>query len=144
MSFFTVHWLIGTQTMEKFCLTFENNPKSYRPHTSPGVYVPTLIPEAPHWLTIKPCLMLSSAQFRPGPPPSLSSERWARDFNEVKSLGAKRSKKRTTAQMEIARFWEEVMPPIYHGIVRSVAEMPGRELTRNALLWPSLKRPMTP
>jgi hypothetical protein len=75
------------------------------------------------------------AQFRPHPPPALGSERWARDFNEVKALGAKHSKSRTAAQTEIARFWEEVMPPIYHGVVRSVAEMPGRDLTRNALLF---------
>jgi hypothetical protein len=44
--------------------------ESYRPHTSPGVYVPTVIPEAPHWLTIKPWLMsvlLNSAPIRPLP-----------------------------------------------------------------------------
>jgi hypothetical protein len=32
-------------------------------------------------------------------------------------------------------FWEELMPPIYHGIVRSVANMPGREITQNARLF---------
>lgn len=109
--------------------------ESYRPHTSPGVYVPTLIPEAPHWLQIKPWLMESPAQFRPGPPPPLESELWARDYNEVKALGGKRSRHRTAVQTEIARFWEEVMPPIYHGVVRSIAEAPGREITRNARLF---------
>jgi hypothetical protein len=108
--------------------------ESYRPHTSPGVYVPTVIPEAPHWLQIKPWLMDNPAQFRPGPPPQLESELWARDYNEVKALGGKHSQ-RTTAQTEIARFWEEVMPPIYHGVMRSVAEAPGREITRNARLF---------
>lgn len=109
--------------------------ESYRPHTSPGVYVPTVIPEAPHWLEIKPWLMESPAQFRPGPPPQLGSELWARDYNEVKALGGKHSQHRTTAQTEIARFWEEVMPPIYHGVVRSIAEARGREITRNARLF---------
>lgn len=108
--------------------------ESYRPHTSPGVYVPTVIPEAPHWLQIKPWLMDNPAQFRPGPPPQLESELWARDYNEVKALGGKHSQ-RTAAQTEIARFWEEVMPPIYHGVMRSVAEAPGREITRNARLF---------
>ncbi|SOD42002.1 vanadium-dependent haloperoxidase [Nitrosovibrio sp. Nv4] len=109
--------------------------ETYRPHTSPGVYVPTVIPEAPHWLQIKPWLMTSASQFRPGPPPSLTSELWARDYNEVKTLGSKHSTRRSAKQTAIAHFWEEVMPPIYHGIVRSVAEVPGREITQNARLF---------
>jgi hypothetical protein len=109
--------------------------ETYRPSTSPGVYVPTIIPEAPHWLQIKPWLMTSAAQFRPGPPPRLSSGVWARDYNEVKTLGSKNSEHRTAEQTEIAHFWEEVMPPIYHGIIRSVADLPGREITQNARLF---------
>lgn len=109
--------------------------EEYRPHTSAGKYVPTVIPEAPHWLRIKPWLMDSPSQFRPGPPPELTSELWTRDYNEVKMLGARHSKHRSAAQTEIARFWEEVMPPIYHGLVRSVAETPGRDVTRNARLF---------
>lgn len=112
--------------------------ENYRPHTSAGVYVPTVIPEAPHWARIKPWLMTGSAQFRPGPPPSLTSELWARDYNEVKALGGKNSTRRTAAQTDIARFWEEVMPPIYHGIARSVADAPGREITKNARLFAAL------
>ncbi len=109
--------------------------ESYRPYTALGVYVPTVIPEAPHWSKIKPWLMTGPAQFRPGSPPSLTSELWTRDYNEVKTLGEKRSARRTAAQTDIARFWEEVMPPIYHGVVRSVADVPGREITQNARLF---------
>jgi len=109
--------------------------ESYRPYTKAGVYVPTVLPEAPQWMHRKPWLMAQSAQFRPGPPPELSSELWVRDFNEVKALGSKKSQQRSADQTEIARFWEEVMPPIYHGIVRSVANMPGREITQNARLF---------
>lgn len=109
--------------------------ESYRPHTRAGTYVPTVIPEAPQWRYRKPWLMTNPAQFRPGSPPDLSSEVWARDYNEVKALGGKQSRQRTAEQTDIARFWEEVMPPIYHGIVRSVANAPGRDLTRNARLF---------
>lgn len=109
--------------------------EEYRPHTSAGKYVPTVIPEAPHWLRIKPWLMDDPSRFRPGPPPELTSERWARDYNEVRMLGAKHSKHRSATQTEIARFWEEVMPPIYHELVRSVAEAPRRDVTRNARLF---------
>lgn len=109
--------------------------ETYRPFTDPGIYVPTVIPEVPQWAMRKTWLMKNPAQFRPGPPPELNSELWARDYNEVKTLGGRNSKRRTTEQTEIALFWEEVMPPIYHGIVRSVAKQPGREITQNARLF---------
>lgn len=109
--------------------------ESYRPHTSAGTYVPTVIPEAPQWRYRKPWLMSDPAQFRPGPPPDLGSAVWARDYNEVKALGGKQSRQRTVEQTAIARFWEEVMPPIHHGIVRSVANASGRDITRNARLF---------
>lgn len=44
-------------------------PESYRPQTTPGVYVPTTIPAAPQWPLRKPWIMTSADQFRPGPPP---------------------------------------------------------------------------
>ena len=109
-------------------------PESYRPRTTPGVYVPTVLPAVPHWPRRKPWLMSSPDQFRPGPPPALSSEQWAREYNEVKSVGAKNSTCRTVEQAEIARFWEGSGPVMYFPIARSVANGPGREVTRNARL----------
>ena len=109
--------------------------ESYRPFTRAGVYVPTVIPEAPQWSKRKPWLMTHAAQFRPAPPPDLTSEHWARDFNEVKMLGRSDSQIRTAEQTAIAHFWEEVMPPIYHGVVRSITTQPGREITQNARLF---------
>ena len=108
--------------------------ESYRPSTAAGVYVPTVIPVVSQWPQRKPWLMTSPAQFRPGPPPALTSELWARDFNEIKALGGKNSSRRTAEQTEIALFWEATAPTIYHGVVRSVANMPGREVTQNARL----------
>jgi hypothetical protein len=108
---------------------------SYRPITTPGVYVPTVIPAAAHWGERKPWLMSSAAQFRPGPPPALTSDVWARDFNEIKALGGKNSKTRSEQQTAIATFWEATMPPIYHGLLKSVATQPGREVTQNARLY---------
>ncbi len=109
--------------------------ETYRPVTNPGIYVPTVIPEAPQWQNRKPWMMTNPAQFRPTAPPELSSERWARDYNEVKALGRFDSQVRTAEQTAIARFWEEVMPPIYHGVVRSVAAQPDRNITQNARLF---------
>ena len=47
-------------------------PESYRPHTTPGFYVPTVIPIVSQWPRRKPWVMTSADQFRPGPPPRLS------------------------------------------------------------------------
>ena len=110
-------------------------PDTYRPHAAPGVYVPTMPPAVPNWGKRKPWVMSSGSQFRPGPPPALTSQTWVRDYNEIKALGGKYSTRRTPEQTEIARFWEATMPPIYHVIVRSVANMPGREVTRNARVF---------
>ncbi len=108
--------------------------ESYRPYTAAGIYVPTVVPLVSHWPQRKPWLMTSVSQFRPGPPPKLTSEVWARDFKEVKNFGGKNSTLRTAEQTEIARFWEVTGPAIYHGVVRSVADLPGREITQNARL----------
>jgi len=116
--------------------------ESHRPHTTAGTYVPTATPAVTQWPQRKPWLMASAAQFRPGPPPALTSEAWARDYNEVKSFGAKNSTRRTGEQTEIARFWEYSLPAIYHGVVRSVAQMPGREVTQNARMFAAVAQAM--
>jgi hypothetical protein len=109
-------------------------PESYQPHTTPGVYVPTMLPDISHWPKRKPWMLTSADQFRPGPPPSLASDVWARDYNEIKVLGAKQSTQRTAEQTAIARFWEARVPTIYLPVVLSVATPSGRELTQNARL----------
>jgi len=115
--------------------------ESYRPHTAAGLYIPTVVPAVPHWSQRKPWLMKDAAQFRPGPPPALTSQAWARDYNEVRSLGG-RTGARSDEQTEIARFWEYSLPPIYHAVVRSVAGMPGREVTQNARLFAAAAQAM--
>jgi hypothetical protein len=114
--------------------------ESYRPSTAAGVYVPTTIPATPQWPTRKPWTMTSADQFLPPPPPALDSQQWARDLNEVKTLGAANSTVRTEEQTRIAKFWEATLPPIYHGVVHSVANLPGRSLTQNARLFSAVTR----
>ncbi len=110
-------------------------PEGYRPHTSAGVYVPTVMPAVPQWPQRKPWLMQSPSQFRPGPPPARTSERWARDFNEVRSFGGRASTQRSAEQTDAARFWEYSLPAIYHGIVRSmIQQQPQRGLLHDARL----------
>ncbi len=109
--------------------------ESYRPVTGAGVYLPTVIPVISQWPQRRPWLLASAAQFRPGPPPALTGAVWARDYNEIKMLGAKNATRRTAEQNEIAAFWDFSMPAVYHAVVRSVAAVPGRDLTQNARLF---------
>lgn len=110
-------------------------PESYRPHTTAGAYVPTVIPAASTWGQRKPWLLSHGAQVRPEAPPALASQDWARDYNEVRVLGRRDSTQRSAEQSEVARFWEYSLPPIYFGVVHSVAQVPGRDLARNARLF---------
>jgi hypothetical protein len=97
-----------------------NAPDDYRPHTTPGVYVPTAITRAAMWGKIKPFAMDNPSQFRPGPPPALDSAAWATDFNEIKDYGRLNSRKRTAEQTETARFWLVAGPVSYHPFVRQL------------------------
>jgi hypothetical protein len=111
------------------------NPEPYRPVTTPGVYVVTAFPLGVAVSQHRPWFLKSAAQFRPGPPPSLSGAVWARDYNEVKVYGAADSLARTPQQTEIARFWATALPDVHMGVVSSVARASGREVTRNARLY---------
>lgn len=114
----------------------------YRPHAAAGAYVPTASVAVPQWSYRRPWLLDTPAQFRPAPPPALASAQWARDFNEVRALGGRTSTSRSAEQLEIARFWEYSLPPIYFGVVRSVAMAPGRDVPRNARLFAAIAQAM--
>jgi len=116
--------------------------EAYRPQTSAGTYVPTATPAVPQWAQRKPWLMASAAQFRPAPPPALAGTTWARDYSEVKAFGARNSTRRSAEQTEVARFWEYSLPSIYHGVVRSVAHAPGRDVAQNARLFATVAQAM--
>ena len=116
--------------------------ESYRPQTTPGAYVSTTLPAVTQWPQRKPWLMSSAAQFRPGPPPALNSERYARDYNEIKAVGARQSATRSAEQTAIARFWTVTSPTIYHELVRGAVDTPARDLMRNARLFAALTQAM--
>jgi hypothetical protein len=73
--------------------------------------------------------------FRPGPPPALTSDTWARDYNEIKAVGSRNSTQRTPEQTAMAKFWEATAPAVYWPVARSVAGVPGRDVTDNARLF---------
>src|SRR5262249_8973474 len=84
-----------------------NAPDTYRPLTRPGVWVPTTPPLFSQYATAKPWGLETASQFRPGPPPELSSALYALDYNETKEFGGVKSVKRTDAQSDAVRFWTQ-------------------------------------
>ncbi|HXY40998.1 MAG TPA: vanadium-dependent haloperoxidase [Vicinamibacteria bacterium] len=77
--------------------------------TAVGEWRPTppgFLPGAgPQFAYMTPWVIPSPSQFRPGGPPSLTSARWAQDFNETKSMGSLTSASRTADQTVYAVFW---------------------------------------
>ncbi|HEV8610802.1 MAG TPA: phosphatase PAP2 family protein [Thermoanaerobaculia bacterium] len=117
---------------------------TYVPRTGAGYWAPT--PPAlaaallPQWPGVTPFAMTSGGQFRPAPPPDLSTDRWASDYNQVKDIGSATSGTRTIEQTAIARFWADgagtVTPPGHWNVIaRDVALQQGTTLEENARLF---------
>lgn len=92
---------------------------------SPGVWVPTppanLSALLPGWGQVTPWVLHAGSQFRPDEGPSLTSDEYARDFNEVKAMGSLTSAARTSEQTNIARFWFTSAAVIWDGALRDIA-----------------------
>ncbi|WP_439393361.1 vanadium-dependent haloperoxidase [Bradyrhizobium sp. PMVTL-01] len=113
-----------------------NAPDTYRPLTTPGVWVPTTPPLFPQYATAKPWGMESASQFRPGPPPALSSALYARDYNETKEMGGVKSTKRTDAQSDAVRFWTQAnLGPAWFQAASQVSDRRGLSLAESARVF---------
>ena len=108
----------------------------YTPGSGPGVWVPTPpnFPAAagPEVARVQPWTLKSPSQFRVKPPPDLTSERWARDYNEVKALGAATSSSRTPEQTDIGRFWSENTLAQWDRAWRRISMAKGLSMNDNA------------
>ena len=110
-------------------------PDAYRPYTAPGKYVPTVLPAASHWGSVRPFALKSGDQFRPGAPYDLSGAAWARDYNEIRRMGAKLNSARSAEQNDIARFWELTGAATYNPLVRHLSQVKGLDVVDNARLF---------
>jgi hypothetical protein len=107
-------------------------PGKWRPHPNPDPPNPPIADQAlargyapsilPNWGNVTPFTLLSASQFWLPGPPALNSEAYARDYNEVKSLGGKASTARTADQTEMARFWFQGAPA-WSRLARAVIEV---------------------
>jgi hypothetical protein len=100
----------------------------------PGVWVPvgSAAPVVPGWGKVNLWVLRSASQFEPDGPPPLYSRRYARDYNEVKEMGASNSTTRSAEQTEIARFWLASPSAIWNGIARQMIQSRGLDLSASA------------
>jgi vanadium-dependent haloperoxidase-like protein len=111
----------------------------YTPGSGPGVWVPTPPAFAPALLPgfgkVLPFALHQNDQFRPDGPPSLTSEEYAADVNEVQQLGDANGETlghRTHAQSATARFWLGNSIPIFQQLARKMSIDRGLDLSANA------------
>jgi hypothetical protein len=127
---------LGQEVAAKILAARENDgasaPDAYRPRTKPGVYIPTPLTVGWAYARMTPFALASPSQFRSKPPPLLKSAEWARDYNEIKDLGAKNSTKRTARQTEDARFWLIVGPRAYNQLSRQIVIAKNMDLLDSA------------
>jgi len=74
-------------------------------------------------------------QFAPGPPPALTSKRYARDYNELKRVGSVSSDltERPQDRADVARFYAVSSPSfVFNLAARQVAAAEGSSLSENA------------
>ena len=112
--------------------------------SGPGVWIPTppaFLPYLlPQWGFVVPFGMSNSSQFRPPGPPSLDSQQYAADYEEVKQLGPVVGSTRTADQSEIALFWAdgagtETPPGHWNSIAQIIVDARGNTLEENARLF---------
>jgi hypothetical protein len=83
---------------------------------------PTLAPGLTPWLaSVRPFTMHSGSQFRVDPPPDLTSQLWADDYNETKTVGSLTSTTRTVEQTEIGYFWADSGPLLWQNALRYIS-----------------------
>jgi hypothetical protein len=101
---------------------------------SPGVWVKVgaAPPASPRWGQMTTWVIRSGSQFRPDAPPALDSGRYARDYNEVKTLGALDGSARTPEQTNIAIFWDASPSAIWNSVARGVIAARGLNLSSAA------------
>ncbi len=96
---------------------------------TPPAFLPAAAPETAN---VQPFALNSPSQFRAEPPPELTSETWARDYNEVKSLGAAIGSTRTPEQTDIGRFWSDQPILQWNRAWRNISIRHGLSLQDNA------------
>jgi hypothetical protein len=98
--------------------------------------LPAFVNDPNAWIrNVKPFLIESSSQFRTKGPWDLTSPQYAREFNEVKSVGSLASTTRTQKQTDSVLYWAVHPPATWGRIVRMLDVREGLSTADGARLY---------
>ena len=137
--------LVG-QTVADQLLALRSNdganaqPIPYTFGTAPGDYqsTPPNFPKQPqftHWSRVTPFALEGASQFRPGPPPALTSASYTDAFNEIKSQGTANSVTATADQALTGRFWNGAIQNYWNEIAQTASIASDLTTAENARLF---------
>jgi hypothetical protein len=128
---------------------FDPSPSTYIGSTDVGKWRPTPRPPAtpggpelpglpglvPSMATTEPFVIPFPWSFRPAGPPALTSAEYARDVEEVKSVGESISSTRSPDQTESARFWGGTALGFWNRAAITASQQRNLTLSENARLF---------
>jgi membrane-associated phospholipid phosphatase len=117
-------------------------PPPFNAGSAPGDYQLTPPNFAPadfrQWPEVALFALARADEFRPVPPPQLTSDEYVSVFNEVKSLGIAASTTRTADQTVIGKFWNGNIQDFWNEIAQTAAEAHHLSLGQSARLFAHL------
>ena len=123
-----------------FSFTCGEDPGEWRPTTALTCTTPSGPSDPFAWVSkVKPFTLKSNAQFRSDGPPALGSEKYAKEYDEVKRLGGTGTpltpNERTPEQTLAAQFFTANPMPVYARMLRGLAQGKGLSLAEQARLF---------
>ena len=114
-------------------------PIPFIPGNQPGGYQLTppnfTAADFTQWPQVTPFALARADEFRPAPPPELTSDSYTRVFDEVKSLGFINSTTRTPEQTLIGTFWNGNIQDFWNEIAQTAALRHHLNLAQSARLF---------
>jgi hypothetical protein len=136
---------IGQTVAERILAVRSNDGSNARPipyvfGTAPGDYqsTPPNFPPQPqftHWSRVTPFALQSANQFRPGPPPVLTSDSYTDAFDQIKSLGIVDSTTATSDEALTGRFWNGAIQNYWNEISQTLSLAKSLTTAQNARLF---------
>jgi hypothetical protein len=111
-----------------------------------GVWRPTpllnLPGAGPQFASMTPWTLQRPSQFRPLPPPALTSSTYTTDYNETKTMGSFSGSPRTADQSDLALFWAGNTALYWNRIASQIATERNLSFSENAHLFAQLNLAM--
>jgi hypothetical protein len=112
-----------------FVFVFGDQPGEWEPIPGGGV-------DPDPWVGgLDPFLLDSASQFRSAGPDKLTSNLYAKDFNEVKEIGSLTSTTRTADQTMAAIFWQFPPTALWNGVFRDLSSSQGLDVVDGSRLF---------